>query len=195
VFTAARETGVNLDDRALVKAAQRGDHEAFSALVTRHQRYVYNLAYRLLQDAHEAQDLAQEAFFRAWKALETFRAESKFTTWLYRIVTNLCYNRLPGLQRQIAQGDVEAMAALALAESNSPASSVEAADQIAWLHQQVEALPAKYRLVITLFYLQEMSYQEIAETLDVPLGTVKTHLFRAREQLKQQLLKHQEDIV
>jgi len=195
VFTAARETGVDLDDRALVKAAQRGDHEAFSALVMRHQRYVYNLAYRLLQDAHEAQDLAQEAFLRAWQALETFRAESKFTTWLYRIVANLCYNRLPGLRRQIAQGDVEAMAALILAEGHSPASSVEAADQIAWLHQQVEALPVKYRLVITLFYLQEMSYQEIAETLDVPLGTVKTHLFRAREQLKQQLQKHQEDVV
>ena len=186
---------MDLDDRALVEAAQRGDHEAFSALVTRHQRYVYNLAYRLLHDAHEAQDLAQEAFLRAWKAMGTFRGESKFTTWLYRIVTNLCYNRLPGLQREIAQTEVEAAETMAQSNSQSPAASVETADQTAWLHRKVEALPVKYRLVITLFYLQEMSYHEIAETLDVPMGTVKTHLFRARERLKQQLQNHQEDVV
>jgi RNA polymerase sigma-70 factor (ECF subfamily) len=182
---------VNLDDEALVSAAQRGDHEAFAALMTRHQRYVYNLAYRLLQDTHEAQDLTQEAFLRAWKGLETFRGQAKFTTWLYRIVTNLCYNRLPRLQQQVAELDVETVGTLALPENQSPVALAETADRHVWLHRQVAVLPPKYRLVIALFYLQELSYQEIAQVLGVPLGTVKTHLFRAREWLKKQVQRSQ----
>jgi RNA polymerase sigma-70 factor (ECF subfamily) len=191
VFTAARETGVDLDDRALVKAAQRGDHEAFSALVTRHQRYVYNLAYRLLQDAHEAQDLAQEAFFRAWKALETFRAESKFTTWLYRIVTNLCYNRLPGLRRQLVQEDAALLERIAAPAEHTPRALVEAGERRARVQAAIEALPDKYRLIVTLYYLQGQSYQEIAAILGLPLGTVKTHLYRARGRLKRLLAEGQ----
>jgi RNA polymerase sigma-70 factor (ECF subfamily) len=180
-----------VDDGALVRRAQRGDQAAFAELVTRHQRYVYNLAYRLLHDADEAQDLAQEAFVRAWQGLSGFRGEAKFTTWLYRIVTNLCYNRLAGLRRQLLDTsldeDENGPAALMLPANEEPVAVVEAAEGRAFLHRQVAALPAKYRLVITLFYLQEFSYEEIAQVLNLPLGTVKTHLFRARERLKRQL--------
>jgi RNA polymerase sigma-70 factor (ECF subfamily) len=156
-------------------------------LVTRHQRYVYNLAFRLLREAGEAEDLAQEAFLRAWRGLGGFRGEAKFTTWLYRIVTNLCYNRLSGLRRQLLEADLDDLDSLALSSEAEPSLAVETAEQRAFLHRQVAALPEKYRLVITLFYLQEFSYQEIAQVLDLPLGTVKTHLFRARERLKRQL--------
>jgi len=178
---------VNLDDQALVRQAQQGDQEAFATLVTRHQRYVYNLAYRLLRDTDEAADLTQEALFRAWRGLGSFRGESKFTTWLYRIVTNLCYNRLPGLQRQIREVDVDSARALALQADHVPAAEIERQERRAWLHEQIAVLPGKYQLVITLFYLQELSYREIAQVLGVPLGTVKTHLYRARERLKQQI--------
>lgn len=180
---------MSVDDRALVGRAQRGDQEAFAELVTRHQRYVYNLAYRLLQDADEAEDLAQESFLRAWRGLGSFRGEAQFTTWLYRIVTNLCYNRLTGLRHQLLHVGVDDvnLSTLALPSSEDPSAIVEAAEQRAFLHRQIAALPAKYRLVITLFYLQEFSYQEIAQVLDLPLGTVKTHLFRARERLKRQI--------
>lgn len=182
-----------MDDRVLVQRAQRGDQDAFAALVTRHQRYVYNLAYRLLRDGREAEDLAQEAFLRAWKGLGTFRGDAKFTTWLYRIVTNLCYNRLEGLRRELLDvslddGDL----APALFHAREPPVVVETAESHTFLHRQVAALPDKYRLVISLFYLQGFSYQEMAHVLDIPLGTVKTHLFRARQRLKQYLLAEQE---
>lgn len=180
-----------VDDGVLVRRAQRGDQAAFAELVTRHQRYVYNLAYRLLRDTDEAEDLAQEAFVRAWQGLGGFRRRAKFTTWLYRIVTNLCYNRLSSLRRQLLDVSLDAdehePAALALPRIKEPPAAVEAAERRAFLHQQVAVLPAKYRLVITLFYLQAFSYEEIAQVLDLPLGTVKTHLFRARERLKRQL--------
>jgi RNA polymerase sigma-70 factor (ECF subfamily) len=178
---------MGVEDRALVKQAQQGDQEAFAKLVTRHQRYIYNLAYRLLRDPNEAEDLAQEAFLRAWRGLANFRREAKFTTWLYRIVTNLCYNRLNSLRRQLLDVAVDDLATLSLPAKDSPAAVVEATEQRAFLHRQIAALPPKYQLVLTLFYLQEFSYQEISQVLDLPLGTVKTHLFRARERLKQRL--------
>src|SRR5215207_10971824 len=88
-------------EQHLIQRAQKGDHEAFAALVTEHQHYVYNLALRVLKNEEEALDLAQESFVRAWTALPNFRGESQFRTWLYRIVTNLCYNRLPNLRRSL----------------------------------------------------------------------------------------------
>lgn len=185
---------MSVDDGVLVGRAQRGDQAAFAELVTRHQRYVYNLAYRLLRDPHEAEDLAQEAFLRAWRGLGDFRRQARFTTWLYRIVTNLCYNRLSGLRRQLLAVDVDDdLDALAAPSEQDPPAAFEAAEQRASLHRQIAALPVKYQLVITLFYLQEFSYQEIAQVLDLPLGTVKTHLFRARERLLQQLQTYQQE--
>jgi RNA polymerase sigma-70 factor (ECF subfamily) len=171
----------------LVRRAQRGDEEAFAELVTRHQRYVYNLAYRLLRGTDEAEDLAQEAFLRAWRGLSSFRGEARFTTWLYRIVTNLCYNRLAHLRRQLLEADGEDVDALPSSTYKDPPAAVEAAERRAFLQRQIAALPDKYRLVITLFYLQAFSYKEIAQVLDLPLGTVKTHLFRARERLRRQI--------
>ena len=185
---------MSVDDKALVKRAQQGDQEAFAELVIRHQRYVYNLAYRLLRDTDEAEDLAQEAFLRAWRGLGGFRGEAKFTTWLYRVVTNLCYNRLNGLRRQLVDVNADDVDLLASPSDEDPPMAAEAAERRAFLHRQIAALPDKYQLVITLFYLQEFSYQEIAQVLDLPLGTVKTHLYRARERLKQQLQASEEAV-
>lgn len=193
---ASRGERVEIDDRTLARRAQRGDTRAFAALVTRHQRYVYNLAFRLLRDAQEAEDLAQEAFLRAWRGIAGFRGAdraggAKFTTWLYRIVTNLCYNRLPGLRRQLAQADAEALDDASAGDAGDPHALVEAGERRARVQAAIEALPRKYKLVVTLYYLQEQSYQEIAATLGLPLGTVKTHLYRAREHLKRQLVEGQ----
>ena len=182
---------MSLCDETLVGQAQRGSQDAFAALVTRHQRYVYNLAYRLLRNREEAEDLTQEAFLSAWRGLHRFRGEARFTTWLYRIVTNLCYNRLPGLRRQMMQVDIDDADMPALETDCDPPKAAEVAERRAWLHRHIAALPTKYRLVVTLFYLQELSYQEIAQVLGVPLGTVKTHLFRAREQLKRRIQAHE----
>ncbi len=181
----------------LIRRAQSGDTEAFGALVTRHERFVYNLALRVIGDAQEAEDLAQEAFVRAWLALANFRGQAQFRTWLFRIVTNLCYNRLPGLRRELsAFGDDCLMEAPDDAPANAdPAASLEASEQQANLHREIDGLPESYRLLIVLRYQQELSYEEIASVVNLPLGTVKTGLFRAKERLRLALRNYEETTI
>jgi RNA polymerase sigma-70 factor (ECF subfamily) len=183
-------------EHSLVQRAQKGDQEAFAALVMEHQRYVYNLALRLLKNEEEALDLAQEAFVRAWTALPNFRGQSQFRTWLYRIVTNLCYNRLPNLRRSLNELGDDVIAEIPekdLAFDN-PARSLESRELQSYLHHAIDQLDENYRLLITLRYQNELSYEEIANMLNLPLGTVKTGLFRAKEHLRRALETYQEPL-
>lgn len=181
-------------EQALVQRAQRGDQEAFAALVTEHQRYVYHLALRVLKNEEEALDLAQETFVRAWTALPNFRGQSQFRTWLYRIVTNLCYNRLPGLRRSLNELGEDVISELPEMDPafDNPARGVESHELRTYLHNAIDELDEQYRLLISLRYQNELSYDEIASTLNLPLGTVKTGLFRAKEQLRRALERYQE---
>jgi len=176
----------------LVHQAQAGDADAFGMLVVQHQHFVYNLALHALGDTHEAEDVAQEAFVRAWLALPNFRGQAQFRTWLYRIVTNLCYNRLPRLRRELIAAGEEKIADVPDESLADLASGVEAEQRRAFLHQQIEALPENYRLLITLRFRQELPYEEIASILNLPLGTVKAGLFRARARLRQSLRDYEE---
>lgn len=178
----------------LVRRAQAGDTQAFAVLVSEHQRFVYNLALRTLGDTHEAENIAQEAFVRAWLALPRFRRQARFQTWLYRIVTNLCYNRLPSLRRDLTALSETEMEMIEIPDETLAdlSANIEANEQRAFLHQQIEALPESYRLLITLRYQQELSYEEIASITSTPLGTVKTGLFRARAQLRAALQTFEE---
>lgn len=173
-------------ESTLIQRAQKGDHDAFAALVTEHQRYVYNLALRVLKDENEALDLAQETFIRAWTALPNFRGQARFRTWLYRIITNLCYNRLPGLRRSLNELGDDVVAELPDTDARyaNPARRLESKELREYLGRAVENLDEHYRLLITLRYRDELSYDEIASTLNLPLGTVKTGLFRAKERLR-----------
>ena len=180
------------DERELVARARAGDLEAFGALVLEHQQFVFNLAWRALGDEHEAQDAAQEAFVRVWQALPNFRGQAAFRTWLYRIVTNLCYSRLPRLRQQLAAlGDLE-MTSMPDETQLDPAAETEAAEQRAFLWRQIDALPESYRLLVMLRYQQGLPYEEIATVLSLPLGTVKTGLFRARARLREALRAFEE---
>jgi RNA polymerase sigma-70 factor (ECF subfamily) len=170
-----------VDDTELVRRAQRGDKVAFEQLVRRHQRYAFNVAYRVLGDYAEAEDMAQEAFVRVWRGLPGFRGQAQFTTWLYRIVHNLCLNRLPGLRQELLR--TEPLEEALAAPAPSQAELVEIREQMAFLHAQLDRLPEKYRLVLALRFLQHLSYDEIATALDLPVGTVKTHIHRARRLL------------
>jgi RNA polymerase sigma-70 factor (ECF subfamily) len=183
-------------EQHLIQRAQKGDQEAFAALVTEHQRYVYNLALRVLKNEEEALDLAQETFVRAWTALPNFRGQSKFRTWLYRIVTNLCYNRLPNLRRSLTELGDDVIAELPETEIafDNPAHGLESRELRSYLHQAVDRLDENYRLLISLRYQNELSYEEIATMLNLPLGTVKTGLFRAKEQLRRALQTYQEPL-
>jgi len=179
-------------EATLVQRAQKGDHDAFAALVNEHQQYVYNLALRVVKDENEALDLAQETFVRAWTALPNFKGQSQLRTWLYRIVTNLCYNRLPNLRRSLNDLGDDVMEDIPETTTNSPAKEFESNETRGHLHQALEDLDENYRLLITMRYQNELSYEEIASTLNLPLGTVKTGIYRAKAQLRN-ALAHLED--
>lgn len=170
------------DDQALVSAATGGRPDAFGTLVERYDRAVYHLAYRTLRDQEEARDVAQEAFFKAYRSLHTFKTGSKFSTWIFAITYHACCDRLA--RRKRYSNDE-------LPERPDPGAGPEqqaiAGDEARRLRAAIGALPEKYRTVITLYHLQGRQYDEIAEVLGIPMGTVKTHLFRAKEQLRRLL--------
>lgn len=178
------------DERQLIAQARRGDTAAFETLVTRYAPYVYNLALRTLNEPHEAENIAQEAFVRAWQALPRFREEARFTTWLYRIVTNLCYNRLPRLKTELAA--LEPDEAVRLPDKQRHVERALLTQELRrQLHTAIDNLPDSYRLLIILRHLQGMSYAEIARVTEMPLGTVKTGIFRARRLLREALKQYE----
>lgn len=167
------------DDQALVTAALGGRPEAFGTLVERYERAVYHLAYRTLRDGDEAQDAAQEAFFKAYRSLRTFKPDAKFSTWIFSITYHACCDRLARRKRYSNEELPERADPAA-----GPESQAVASDEARRLRTAIGELPEKYRAVITLYHLQGRQYDEIAQVLGVPMGTVKTHLFRAKEQLR-----------
>ena len=171
-----------VDDQALIDATLQGRPEAFGELVVRYERAVYNLAVRTLRDRTEAEDATQEAFFKAYRALNSFRPGAKFSTWIFTICYRACCDRLAKRKRwsndELPDRADPGAGPEALAEQSDEASRLRAA---------IDALPEKYRTVVTLFHLQGKQYEEIATVLNLPLGTVKTHLFRAKEQLRKAL--------
>jgi len=140
-----------------------------------------------VKDENKALDLAQETFVRAWTALPNFKGQLQFRTWLYRIVTNLCYNRLPNLRRSLNDLGDDVMENIPETYFNNPVQEFESNETRRHLYEAIENLDEKYRLLITLRYQNELSYDEIASTLNLPLGTVKTGIFRAKEQLRKLL--------
>jgi len=175
------------DDATLVAATLAGRSEAFGMLVERYERAVYNLCLRTLRDAEEAKDASQEAFLKAFRGLKTFRPGAKFSTWIFSIAYHACCDRL-GRRKRYSDAELPE-----LADPNpGPALVAERRDEASALRAAIDALPEKYRTVITLYHLQGHQYEEIARVLDLPIGTVKTHLFRAKEQLRRQLA-HRDD--
>ena len=175
-------------EKQLIAKAKKGNVPAFEQLVNQHATFAYNLALRTLSNSQEAEDVVQEAFVRAWRAMPRFRADARFSTWLYRIVTNLCYNKLPRLKKEMLAIDVEEDVVLPDKRQSIEAGLMDD-DMKRVLHTAVDQLPETYRLLITLRHVQNLSYNEIADVTDMPLGTVKTGIFRARKQLKAILLE------
>jgi len=175
---------VSTTENQIVARARQGDPAAFETLVDMHAQYVYNLALRVVQNPQEAEDLAQEAFLRAWRGLPAFRGQSKFSTWLYRIVTNLCYSQFPQIKRDLASLVPDENARGLPDEHQSPEGALLNAELRTHLHTFIEELPEGYRILVTLRHLQGMSYKEISQVTGMPLGTVKTGIFRARQMLK-----------
>ncbi len=179
------------NDADLVRQTLCGNTAAYNGLVLRYQRQVYSLAFRMLGNAEDAGDLVQDTFLRAYNALASFRQDASFLTWLYKIASNLCIDHLRSRKAKGALSlDVEVEEGrepAADARSSAPEDSAirEAVNDV--LHQAILNLPEKYRLVVVMRHLQDMSVDEIAGVLELPPGTVKTHLFRAREMLRGRL--------
>lgn len=167
-------------DQTLVDRTKTGDIEAFSELVRRHEKTVYNLAYRFMREPALAEDMAQEAFLKAFRLLGGFRGDSSFSTWLYRVTSSVC---LTELSRRKRRGEVELEPAhmAAAGEDGEPADDAEQAELI---RRCVQQLPERYATVITLYYLEEIPYEQIAEVMEIPMGTLKTWMHRARNALR-----------
>jgi RNA polymerase sigma-70 factor, ECF subfamily len=173
------------DDAALVIASQSGDQDAFALLVQRHQRRVFNLIFRMLQHYDEANEVTQETFLAAWQGLGSFRGDARFSTWLYRIAYNCSLKQLELRKRDKALQ--HAMQEERVNGEDQISTGLEVKDRQHVVREHLSQLPAKYRAVLVLRHLQEMTYEEMAEILTMPIGTIKTHLFRARNLLKERL--------
>ena len=183
-------SAVEQDDLLLVAASKNGDQEAFAQLVRRYQRLVFNLVYRMLQQYEEATEITQETFLAAWQGLSSFRGDARFSTWLYRIAYNCSLKQLELRKRDRAlQVALEAKKMLESADDEQRENAeLDAHDRQILIQEHLSHLPTKYRIVLILRHLQDMSYEEMAEILTMPIGTIKTHLFRARNLLKERLL-------
>lgn len=168
----------DVSDDTLVKRAKAGDSEAFSQLIARHERIVYNLSYRFMRDGNLAEDMAQEAFLKAFRLLKGFRGDCSFSTWLYRVTSSVC---LTELSRRKRRGEVELRPEHTKEMAEQPSQVSDTPEQV---RRCVNQLPDNYAKIITLFYLKEISYEEIAEIMEIPMGTLKTWMHRARHQLR-----------
>ncbi len=180
-------------DQELVARVQRGDKRAFDLLVLKYQQKVANLVIRYVRDPSETLDVTQEVFIRAYRALGAFRGDSAFYTWLYRIAINTAKNFLVAQGRRPPGDDVEAEMAeqLEVGGRLKDFATPEAqllTDEIArTLKEAIDDLPEDLRIAITLRELEGMSYEEIAETMSCPIGTVRSRIFRARDAIEKRL--------
>jgi RNA polymerase sigma-70 factor (ECF subfamily) len=170
-------------DRDLIQYARRGETEAYGELVRRTQAAVFSVCFRVLGERREAEDLAQETFVRAWERLDTFDLERPFLPWIRRVAANLCLNRIAAHAPEAALDEERDRAD----ETAAPPRLAEQRDQAERVRAALLALPPRYRLVIELRHFQELSYDEIAETMQRPLSDVKSDLFRARKLLAARL--------
>ena len=179
------------EEAKLVAASKRGNQDSFAQLVQQHQRRVFNLVFRMLQQYEEANEVTQETFLAAWQGLPSFRGDARFSTWLYRIAYNCALKQLEQRKRDKAvQIGMQAEQLIANAgQEHRVDAELESHARQALVHEQLANLPAKYRVVLVLRHLQDMTYEEMAEILTMPVGTIKTHLFRARNLLKERLVK------
>lgn len=185
--------GMQHADQELVERVQKGDKRAFDLLVGKYQHKIVKLISRYIRDPDESLDVAQETFIKAYRALANFRGESAFYTWLYRIAINTAKNHLVALGRRPPDIDIDAEDAVqmdmqsALRELDSP-EHLALKDEIEQtIFRAIEELPEELRIAITLRELEGLSYEEIAEAMSCPIGTVRSRIFRAREAIDTKL--------
>jgi RNA polymerase sigma-70 factor (ECF subfamily) len=185
--------GERLIDQELVVRVQQGDKKAFDLLVLKYQQKITNLISRYIRDQHEVLDVTQEAFIKAYRAIPKFRGDSAFYTWLYRIAINTAKNYLVAQGRRPPTDDVEAETAeqmdvgVRLKETGTPENHVLTEEISMTVQKAIDDLPEDLRTAIILRELEGMSYEEIANAMSCPVGTVRSRIFRAREAIDKKL--------
>ncbi len=181
------------NDQQLVKKVQAGDKRAFDLLVLKYQHKIFGLISRYVQDSHEVQDVAQEAFIKAYRALPNFRGDSAFYTWLYRIAINTAKNHLVSRSRRPPDRDVEIEDAeyfdsgSALRDVENPENSLMGDELKTVVNNAIRELPDDLRSAVTLREFDGLSYEDIAVIMDCPVGTVRSRIFRARDAIDKQV--------
>jgi RNA polymerase sigma-70 factor, ECF subfamily len=181
-------------DVETVRRARAGDRDAIASLVSSQQRYVYSIAMSMMRNPSDAADLTQDAFIRLMRSIGTFRGETKFTTWLYRLVVNLSLDRLRRSGQPTIRLDDDPELDVATPDPMVDAPSVaERREMASVVRSAVEQLPEGPRLALTLHYFEDMRYEDIAEVMGVPLNTVKSHIRRGKERLSGMLAPFVDD--
>jgi RNA polymerase sigma-70 factor (ECF subfamily) len=175
-----------VDDAPLLARLRDGDPGAFETLVITYQHRVFGIALRMLGSRAEAEDIAQETFLRAHRAVGEFRGEARLGTWLYAIASRLCLNRLASAPRRLERAGDAALLRLPASDTDA-AAALERSEMDAALQQAIAELPEERRIVVVLRDLEGLAYEEIAEALGLELGTVRSRLHRARLDLKAKL--------
>lgn len=181
-------------DKQLIKKVKKGNHEAFAQLIDLYKTQVFNICLRMVRIPADAEDLAQEAFIRAYTNIDKYEIDKKFSTWLYRIATNLSIDYLrkkkPGvyLDAELPGTDGYTMSSQLSSGDPLPEEQIIQSETNNWLHSEIEQLPPKYRAAIILKYIEDLSVKEISEILDIPVPTVKTRIHRGREALRERLV-------
>ncbi len=182
------------EDRKLVAAAKKGDNQAFQKLLKKYRKSVYYMLLKMVKNADDAEDLTQEAFAKAFNSIEKFDSKYAFSTWLFRIATNNCIDfirkkrvQTVSIDTPVEGDDGSNMRFDVRDEDLDPNEAMLKEQRRLYLNMAIERLPEKYKILVELRYFRELSYEEVAQELQIPLGTVKAQLFRARELLNQEL--------
>lgn len=178
-------------DEQLVELAASDDSEAFGEIVRRWERRIYSLCYGMLNNAEDARDAAQETFISAYRAIGGFRGDARVSSWLHRIAVNQCLTRMRRSkvrpEGRIDQSDLEAEHTIEAPTTSSPLHSVQRNESVRLVRQALDALPIELRQVVLMKEFEEMTFQEISDTLEIPLSTVKSRMYTALKQLKMRL--------
>ena len=180
-------------DKQLVERVRRGDKRAFDLLILKYQHKIISIVGRYLGDRNDVQDVSQETFIKAYRAIPNFRGESAFYTWLYRIAINTAKNHLvsksrrpPNIDIDIDDGEFQDNSAV-LRDNKSPEASLATKQMEEVIFRAIENLPPELRVAVTLREFEGLSYEEIARMMDCPVGTVRSRIFRAREAIEQKI--------
>ncbi|TDQ40696.1 RNA polymerase sigma factor SigW [Aureibacillus halotolerans] len=178
-----------------IRQVKKGDQNAYGDIVELYKNKVYHICYRVLGNAHEAEDMAQEAFIRAYVNIHTYDTSKKFSTWLYRIATNVSIDRMrkkkPDFSLDAEVHGTEGLDMYSQLSSEDPLveEQVESLELQGWIQEEIMGLPLKYRSAVVLKYIEDLSLKEISDILDLPINTVKTRIRRGREALRKRLGK------